>query len=149
MSRPSHPHACRPLTALVSIVAASALVVAVVCGWLSPVGAAGGVYSDGPTADWFRSLMVPGTTHGCCDQADCHPAPATFVSGQWLAESKVYPGEWVPIPADRVLMAPSIFGEQGVLCESDHKNGDDAPIQSLPSGKDVWVYCFAPPPQFF
>jgi hypothetical protein len=136
---PTDAHAAGPLAAVAFALArAGASVIE---------ARASGEYTDGPTSQWFQSLVVPGTTRGCCDQADCHPMRARYDAGYWMAESKVYPGEWVAIPAARVLATPSIFGEEGVLCESDRKNGDDEPIVSQPSSRDVWVYCFAPPPQ--
>ena len=119
-----------------AIVAAVAFVAAIVCGAVRATAAGG--YSDTPTANWFRSLTVPGSGVSCCDQADCHPVRTDFRDGAWWVESRVT-GTWLRIPADRVLSTPSIF-QNGVLCEVESDPGP-------PPG--VFIYCFAPPPLGF
>jgi hypothetical protein len=111
----------------IAVAAAAALILA---------APAAGQYGDGPTADWFRSLKVPGSGVSCCDQADCRPARADWRDGAWWVESRIT-GELVRIPADRVLETPSIFAS-GVLCEIDKGPGPP----ELPS---LFIYCFAPP----
>lgn len=147
----------RTLTAAllgVSIVIAIAMVFFVYPQTVRAQPPAGTTYSDPATSEWFKSLTVPGSGGGCCDQADCHRTPAKFVHGVWLALSKYGNDEWVVIPFYRVEPEPSIF-KDAVLCENNHMNGDDEPSMTvhsdgteLPRAAWVWVYCFSQPPEF-
>lgn len=81
-------------------------------------------FSDVPTADWFKSLLVPGYGSSCCDQSDCHPVEFQERSDGWYAKSKLSDA-WVKVPEDRIIgNAVSPFESMGVLCEFWHPAPD-------------------------
>lgn len=105
-------------------------------------------YSDTGTSEWFKSLSIGTLVPNCCDQADCHPTKADFIAGEWVAESRVWPGEWVVIPKDRIVPNErSIFGKDAVICEGTEtrRGGNPVRLQSLPGGRFVYLYCFVIP----
>lgn len=56
----------------------------------------------GRDAEWFRSLLVPGTTQSCCNESDCE------YTDQWRLGPKGFEvlrhDKWVVVPQDRVLV---------------------------------------------
>lgn len=115
---------------------------------------ASGPYTDGATAEWFRSLAVPGVVINCCDQSDCHRVRSEWRGGQdgdWWAETVDYPGEWVKVPKDHIVKQANPL-QDAVLCSV----GEDAPRNYNPSfavktsgGHMDSIYCFVPPPNGF
>lgn len=110
---------------------------------------AAGAYSDTPTSEWFKSLniRVPGSREvvSCCDQSDCKPTQADWRGDAWWAESRIFPGEWVTIPANRVLTEPNPL-MNAVICEAVGGRTEFG-VRTVPSGKVDYLYCFEPPPQ--
>jgi len=65
-------------------------------------GAAGALaHDDGPHAEWYRSLMIPGTGASCCNNKDCHPTDYRIRDGLY----EVPLGDWwVVVPRSRVIL---------------------------------------------
>lgn len=110
-----------------------------------------GPYKDSATSAWFKGLQVYSTDSGqdvgCCDQSDCHETNAVWQDGGWWAESRLYKGEWVRVPAANVVNQPNPT-MNAVLCEA--RGGLPSFRQvTVPGGKDDWLYCFVPPPLGF
>src|SRR6185437_7141339 len=53
---------------------------------------------NSPTAQWYRSLRLPGATMGCCSMADCRPVEARTNGDHWEAW---YDDKWIAIPDDK------------------------------------------------
>lgn len=67
-----------------------------------------------PMARWYRGLTIPRTSYSCCDEADCRPAAARLVGGAWEAQTPA--GDWVPVPANRILTDQNHPSGSAVLC---------------------------------
>ena len=78
-------------------------------------------------AEWFKSLMMPGSQVPCCDISDCARTEAHWRDGQWWAKVR---GLFVPIPRDRELNRQSIDGD-AYVCAS--------------YAEDRMIFCFIPP----
>jgi hypothetical protein len=89
---------------------------------------------DQSRADWFKSLIQPGTKFSCCDISDCRRTEAKWQRGQWWAEVK---GTWRPIPATAVVSHPTSIDGDAYVCAS---NIDDLRLRMEPA-----IYCFVPP----
>jgi hypothetical protein len=127
--------------AIVAVLVCVLFVLALTCGWLSPVVAASPLYTDGATSQWFKSLASP-YARNCCDQSDCALAESDYHDGSWWALSN-RTKTWVPIQPNQITETVSIF-PKGVLCEGD-------PLVSYQANGVIEsgaprVYCFAPPP---
>lgn len=79
-------------------------------------------------ADWYKSLRQPISGISCCDESDCRPTRARMSDGGWW-QAQTPSGQWVDVPAARVIMDKGHPSGAAVLC-------------SAPSGH---VYCFVPP----
>lgn len=119
-----------------------------------PALAASDTYKDGATSEWFKSLIIPGSDGwSCCDQSDCHPTPAEFTDGHWVAMTREgKDGEWLPVPDESILKDKvSPFQKDGiglaVLCEAKTGNARAVPVTGT-MGSKVMVYCFTIPPNF-
>lgn len=73
-----------------------------------------GADPNSPTARWYRSLTIPGTDYSCCNDADCRQTAARFVGGAWEAHTP--DGDWVPVPANRIIKDKVHPGGSAVLC---------------------------------
>ncbi len=76
-------------------------------------------------ANWFKSLLQPGTRASCCDLSDCKRTQADWHDGQWWA---VVVGQWTPIPDNTILNKRSIDGN-AYVCATHYRK----------------IYCFVKP----
>jgi hypothetical protein len=84
-----------------------------------------GADPNSPVAQWYRSLMVPGTTNqSCCSVSDCRPVEARQTPNGWEVEID---NAWRPVPAPVVLR---------------RTNEDGRPIACIFLGE---IRCFLPP----
>lgn len=70
--------------------------------------------------DWFKSLIVPGTSIPCCDAADCERTDAKYEDGSWWA---VVRNRWIRVPPWAVLKRPRSIDGDAYVC-SPHTRDD-------------------------
>lgn len=67
---------------------------------------------DDALSAWYRSLKTPEGA-SCCNMQDCAPGEARQTSDGWEVESS--PGEWEPVPADKILHRENMDGRP-IIC---------------------------------
>lgn len=79
--------------------------------------------ADPALAPWFHSLKIPGTSVGCCDEADCRPVDARKMrDGHWQAfvDKKTFgdtaPDAYVDIPESAMTHRTDNPLVRAVLC---------------------------------
>lgn len=73
--------------------------------------------SDGRFGDWFRSLR-DAQGQSCCDLSDCRRTRARAGAAGYQAQTP--DGDWVDVPADKVLRRDNPTGEP-VMCWLPHR----------------------------
>lgn len=67
--------------------------------------------STGEFHDYFTGLKVPGSSVGCCSEADCRTVRSKFENGHWFAfiseevfgEHANAPDNWVEVPPEAMI----------------------------------------------
>lgn len=131
------------------------LIVASICGAvLLPANGAksaapSGVNQNNPLSQWYKTLRVPGTTVGCCDDSDCRVVQSRFDGTFWWAfiEPGNHPGApaggaWIVVPQDRILKDKTHPAGSAVACWLS-MGGDMVMTEPLPL--ELGLLCFIPP----
>lgn len=133
-----------------------AFAIALAFAVFTPIKVRAQAFQDPATSSWFKSLYgisQNGSTYSCCDQSDCHPTPAEFIDGHWVARTALgKDGELIAVPPEKVLSGVvSPFARAGVglavLCEVAAGSFNGAQVVGS-MGTPLLVYCFVIPPTF-
>ena len=91
---------------------AAAFAVGTALAWARPPE---GVPIDPTLHEWYESLKEPGTLYPCCSEADCRPTE--YRMGGAGYEIRVN-DNWMPVPADKVLVGYTNPVGRAVVCRS-------------------------------
>jgi hypothetical protein len=86
---------------------------AAICFAVSPGMAAPPDGADSKLTPWFEGLRQPGTGKSCCSIADCRPVDYRTSGDHYEALIR---GNWVAIPADKVLQRVDNPTGNAVVC---------------------------------
>ena len=80
-----------------------------------------GADPNSPTAQWYKSLIQPGTAYSCCDLSDCRPVSSRIIDDHYeVLIDKRFTGAgepaWVPVPPDKILDHTSNPTGSAVAC---------------------------------